>query len=216
MKFSGFRLTLQTVIIVLAFTSGGRAEEKDTAAVSAQELKTKIEYCQRCHQTSGQGIRAASPIPRLAGQQVEYIENQLRAFIERRRVHSVMENVAHFLSPAMQKGLAEHFHDLNPKPIGGAPQELVSGGKKIFEEGVPDANIPPCASCHGPDAKGNGAFPRLAGQLDEYVINKLLNWGQERGQDPANPDSSAIMQPIAHTMTKGQIAAVAAYLSYLE
>ena len=85
-----------------------------------------------------------------------------------------------------------------------------------MKRGVSDANIPPCASCHGPEAKGNGAFPRLAGQLDEYIQNKLLGWGRERGQDPANPDTSAIMQPIAHTLTKAQIAAVAAHLNYLE
>ncbi len=64
--------------------------------------------------------------------------------------------------------------------------------------------------------KVTGLFPRLAGQLDEYIINKLLNWGTERGQDAANPDTSAIMQPIAHTLTKAQITAVAAYLNYLE
>ena len=214
MKF--VRLHLQTAILAVVFAASAHAESKDTAAVSAQDLQTKIEYCQRCHQASGQGIRAASPIPRLAGQQVEYIENQLRAFIEHRRTHSVMENVAHNLSPAMQRGIAEHFRDLNPKPIGGAPKELVAGGKQIYEEGVPDANVPPCASCHGPEAKGNGAFPRLAGQLDEYIINKLLNWSDERGQDPANPDTSAIMQPIAHVLTKAQVAAVAAYLNYLE
>jgi len=210
------QLALQTTILVFAFAAASRAEEKDAPPFSAQDLQAKIEYCQRCHQPSAQGIRAASPIPRLAGQQVEYLENQLRAFIEHRRVHSVMYNVVHNLSPAMQRALAEHFRDLNPKPIGGAPKELVAGGKKIYEEGVPDANVPPCASCHGPEAKGNGAFPRLAGQLDEYVINKLLNWGNERGQDAANPDTSAIMQPIAHTLTKAQIAAVAAYVNYLE
>ncbi len=215
MKFVSFQLALQTAILAVVFAAAGRAEEKDTS-LSAKDLQTKIEYCQRCHQQTGQGIRAASPIPRLAGQQVEYFENQLQAFIEHRRLHSVMENVAHNLSPAMRRGIAEHFRDLNPKPVGGAPKELVAGGKQIYEEGVPDANIPPCASCHGPEAKGNGAFPRLAGQLDEYIQNKLLNWSNERGQDLANPDTSAIMQPIAHTLTKGQIAAVAAYLNYLE
>jgi cytochrome c553 len=56
----------------------------------------------------------------------------------------------------------------------------------------------------------------LAGQLDDYIINKLANWSNERGQDPANPDTSAIMQPIAHRLTPAQIAAVAAYLNYLE
>jgi hypothetical protein len=41
-----------------------------------------------------------------------------------------MYNVAHVLSPAMQAALAKYFHDLNPKPVGGAPQELVAAGKK--------------------------------------------------------------------------------------
>jgi cytochrome c553 len=56
----------------------------------------------------------------------------------------------------------------------------------------------------------------LAGQLQDYILNKLVNWSSERGQDPKNPDTSAIMEPIAHGLTKPQIAAVAAYLNYLE
>jgi cytochrome c553 len=127
-----------------------------------------------------------------------------------------MYNVAHVLNPAMQAALAQHFSGLNPKPLGGAPKELVAAGKKIYEEGVPDAQVPPCASCHGPGGKGDGEFPRLAGQLHDYIFNKLVNWSSERGQDAANPDASAIMQPIAHNLTKAQITAVAAYLNYLE
>ena len=60
-------------------------------------------------------------MPRLAGQQPQYIENQLRAFIERRRTNPIMFNVAHVLSPSMLTALAAHFRDLNPKPFGGAP-----------------------------------------------------------------------------------------------
>jgi cytochrome c553 len=180
------------------------------------ELQAKVQYCSECHQPSGQGYRGATPIPRLAGQQTEYFQNQLHAFIERRRTNKFMFKVAHSLSPALLSALAAHFSELNPKPLGGAPRELADTGKKIFEEGVPDANIPPCSSCHGPEAKGNGAFPRLAGQLYPYLIKVLTNWEKERGQDAANPDTSAIMQPIAHNLTESQIKAVAAYLSYLE
>jgi len=183
---------------------------------SQQELQAKLAYCKTCHGLSGQGYRGANPMPRLAGQQTEYLENQLRAFIERRRTNPIMNNVAHVLSPNMITALATHFKDLNPKPLGGAPQELVVAGKKIYQEGVPGTDIPACASCHGPEAKGDGAFPRLAGQLPDYILRKLVNWSKERGQDPANPDTSAIMEPIAHGLTEPQIKAVAAYLSYLE
>jgi cytochrome c553 len=205
---------LLVAILVNAFPLVGSAEE--AGAVSPRDLQAKINYCKTCHGVNGQGFRGAYPMPRLAGQQTEYLENQLQAFIERRRTNPVMFNVAHVLSPAMLKGLGEHFKDLNPKPLGGAPKELASAGKKIYEEGVPEANIAPCASCHGPDAKGNGAIPRLAGQLHDYTSNKLTNWGKERGQDRAKPDTSAIMEPIAHGLTPQQISAIAAYVSFLE
>ena len=127
-----------------------------------------------------------------------------------------MFNVSHVLSPAMLTALSTYFRDLTPKPLGGAPRDALAAGKQIYEEGVPAAEVPPCASCHGADAKGADAFPRLAGQLHDYMIRKLTNWDKERGQDKANPDNSAIMQPIAHNLTEAQIKAVAAYLSYLE
>lgn len=154
-------------------------------------------------------------MPRLAGQQPQYLESQLQSFIEHRRINPVMRNVAHVLSPEMVAALSAHFQSLNPEPIDGGPKELAPEGKKIFEEGVPSAEVPPCSSCHGDDAKGIGEFPRLAGQLDDYIIGELTNWSKERGLDPAKPDSSAIMAPIAEKLTDHQIAAVAAYLSGL-
>jgi len=209
---------LKALVVVLAivYATVGHAEDKVTAAVSEQELQAKTDYCKTCHGVSGQGFRGSFPMPRLAGQQPEYLTNQLQAFIDRRRKNPVMFNVAHVLSPAMLKALAEHFRDLNPKPLGGGSKELVAAGKKIYEDGVPSAEVPPCATCHGPEAKGADAFPRLAGQLNDYVAKKLLNWSKERGQDPAKPDNSAIMQPIAHGLTEDQVNAVAAYLSFLE
>jgi cytochrome c553 len=178
-------------------------------------LKAKTDYCKTCHGIEGQGFRGSFPMPRLAGQQPEYIANQLQAFIERRRTNPVMFNVAHVLDPAMVQALSEYFKDLNPKPLGGAPKELVPEGRKIYEEGIPSANVPPCAACHGPDGKGADAFPRLAGQLHDYIFRKLTNWEKERGQNKEKPDTSAIMQPIAHDLTEAQIKAVAAYVSQL-
>jgi cytochrome c553 len=188
----------------------------DASAVSKQELQAKLEYCEECHGSSARGFRGYYPIPRLAGQQTEYLKNQLQAFVEHRRKNNIMFHVSRVLSPAMITALVANFHDLNAKPLGGAQKEPISVGKRIFEEGIPDANVPACSSCHGSDAKGNGAFPRLAGQLFDYIVKKLTDWDKERGQDPGDPDPSAIMQPIARSLTESQIKAVAAYLSDLE
>ena len=209
------RSVLLTTAVAVMVAGTARAQEK--GSVSPQELKAKTDYCKTCHGLAGQGFRGSFPMPRLAGQQPEYLKNQLQAFIERRRTNPVMFNVAHVLSPSMLTALADHFKDLNPKPLGGAPQELEAEGKKSLSTRVfRSAEVPPCASCHGPDAKGADAFPRLAGQLNDYIIRKLTNWDKERGQDKDKPDNSAIMQPIAHNLTEAQIKAVASYLSYLE
>jgi cbb3-type cytochrome c oxidase subunit III len=178
---------------------------------TSQEVQAKLTYCEVCHGVAAQGFQGYYPIPRLAGQQVAYIQNQLQGFTEKKRTNNIMFNVGHVLSPAMIAALANSFHDLNPKPLGNAPKDLVDEGKKIFEQGVPSANVLACATCHGPDGKGSDQFPRLAGQLSAYVTLQLTNWSKERAEN-----NSAIMAPIARGLTDAQIKAVAAYVSYLE
>src|SRR5260370_17268744 len=96
---------------------------------------------------------------RLVGQQPEYLENQLRAFIERRRTNPVMFNVAHVLGPSMVTALAAYFKDLDPKPLRGAAIELAAAGKKIYQEGISGTDVPPSASCPVPAPKHQDPFP---------------------------------------------------------
>jgi cytochrome c553 len=217
MKLISKQLLLHIAITAMAFPALGNAENRESTALSQRDLYAKLVYCKTCHGLAGQGYRGSSPMPRLAGQQTEYLENQLLAFVEHRRKNSVMFNAVSGLSPAMIKAVAEHFKDLNPKPLEGAPREqLLATGKKLYEEGVPGVDIQPCSTCHGPDAKGDGASPRLAGQLPDYTFKALVNWSKERGQDLAKPDMSAIMEPFAQSLTEAQVSAVAAYLGSLE
>jgi cytochrome c553 len=179
-------------------------------------VQAKLAYCEDCHGRAAQGFHGYYPIPRLAGQQTEYLKNQLQAFIEHRRTNNIMFNVAHSLSPAMIDALAADFRALNPPPLGGGARRLVPVGEKIFQNGVPEANVAACAACHGPEGQGIGEIPRLAGQLHDYLYNKLINWSKERGQNPTEPDISAVMSPVAHSLTRPQVEAIAAYLSYLK
>jgi cytochrome c553 len=210
------RRAAQAVLLTFLVTTASGAKAAESPTVSQRDLQAKMGYCKTCHGVSGRGFRGYYPIPRLAGQQTKYIENQLKAFIEHRRTNNIMFNVAHVLSPEMLSALAKSFNELNPEPLGGAPKELMAAGKKLFEEGVAKANVPPCTTCHGEEAKGDGDFPRLAGQLNDYVFAKLKNWSTERGQNPKQPDTSAIMEPIAHGLDDAQIKAVAAYVSSLQ
>jgi cytochrome c553 len=215
-KRVGLRAVL-LLAIVAALAASAHAETPAKGTVPKGELQAKIAYCENCHGVSAQGFHGYYPIPRLAGQQPDYIKNQLEAFIEHRRTNNIMFNVSHVLSPAMVDALTESFQQLDPKPLATpAPEDLIAAGKKIYDEGLAKSDVPPCAGCHGPQAKGESQFPRLAGQLSDYVVAKLTNWTKERGQNPDKPDASAIMQPIAHSLNGQQIKAVAAYLNQLQ
>jgi len=214
-------MLLGAMLLTAIQVVSARAGEPKPAAVSERALAAKIEFCKTCHGLSAQGFRGATTMPRLAGQTVEYIEGQLNAFIERRRANRFMYNVARVLSPEMRTALATHFSGLKAPPLRGGPREftaedLMAEGKTIFEEGVPARDVPPCLSCHGTQAKGDSAFPRLAGQPNDYIVAKLTNWETERGLDPSTPDFSITMLPIVRGLNKSQIKAVAAYLSELD
>lgn len=209
----GLRAALPAALLTAIFIVAGHAEERGQAARAG--LEAKLEYCKTCHGLQGQGYMGYFPMPRLAGQQPDYIEAQLRAFIERRRTNPIMFNVAHVLSPSMLTALATHFKTLDPRPFGGAPRGSLSEGKKIFQEGLPEANVPACSACHGMEGKGQNEIPRLAGQLYAYTVGQLTGWKKERGQGSA-VDTSAIMAPTAHNLTRSQVEAVAAYVSYLQ
>jgi len=213
MKFIGLHSALLTAILAIAFSLAGSADGSGRNAPRPRAA-SKIEYCKDCHGASGQGYHGYLVMPRLAGQTPEYFENQLRAFAERTRERALFINMArvHGMSPEMRAALATQFSGLNPSPFGGGPRHLVATGRQIFQEGVPEANVPACAACHGPEAQGEGPNARLAGQLFPYTIKELKNWSSERGAD----SQAAIMAPIARALSESQIVAIAAYLSYLK
>jgi cytochrome c553 len=227
MKLVTLQLVLQMAILTVVISAPRQADAADTAAHSRRGLQgrteyrglqAKIEYCTDCHGTSGRGYYGDVTMPRLAGQPPDYLENQLRAFADRNRDKDFVINMSkvHGLSLEMRTALAIHFRDLDPGPIGGGPKNLVATGKTVYEEGVPEADIPACAACHGPEAKGQEAIPRLAGQLYPYIVKELTNCSKERGKGPAKDDTSATMASIAQSLTQSHIAALAAYLNYLK
>ena len=89
------RLALPPIALAIVSVAVAHAEKAATTVVAKQDLQAKVAYCETCHGASGRGFRGYYPIPRLAGQQPEYFENQLRAFTERRRTNNIMFNVAH-------------------------------------------------------------------------------------------------------------------------
>jgi cbb3-type cytochrome c oxidase subunit III len=213
MKMIGIRLA---AVLAIALPAAG-AMARD---VDRHGLQAKISYCKTCHGASGEGFRGFYTAPRLAGQTPLYIENQLRAMAKHTRdnpaARMFMTPVAANLDGETRKALAKYFSSERAAPSGGGPRNLAADGQKIFEDGVPDANVPACAACHGPDAKGSETVPRLAGQIYSYTAGQLMDWKIGlRAKDPETGEANT-MTPIAGSMSSAQIKAVAAYLSHLK
>ena len=213
MKVIGLHSAMLTAIVAIALALAGSADVSGRTAPRPR-VGSKVEYCMDCHGPSGRGYHGYLIMPRLAGQTPEYFESQLRAFAERTRERALFINMSrvHGMSPDMRASLAAQFRGFNPSPFGGGPRHLVATGRQIFQEGAPEANVPACAACHGPDAQGEGPNARLAGQLFPYTVKELKNWTSERGSG----GQAGIMAPIARALTEQQIVAIAAYLSYLK
>ncbi len=219
MKAGATALAIAALAIV--FPSGGQAANMAGNAAPKGAIKAKIQYCTECHGPSGRGYRAYYPIPQLAGQQVQYLENQFTALAGHNRDNPVakrfMVPIAERLTPGMRTAIAEYFSAQKPRPAGGGPKNLVAQGKQIFDEGLPNENVPACAACHGSNGEGSDLVPRVAGQMYAYTVEQLNGWGKGyRSKDPVSPENPNTMQAIATSMTKEQIAAVAAYLARLD
>ena len=208
-------LVVATAITIAMIPVRGRAGSSDA---HKGELQAKIEYCTYCHGSAGRGYRGFYTMPRLAGQTPEYIENQLRAFVELRRDRGIPIRMSrvHAVKPGMRTALAEHFSKLNPKTFDHGSGGHSGAGEKIYAEGVPESNVPACVACHGPQGLGTGPTPRLAGQLSSYTQKQLLTWSKSRGQDPSTVDTSAVMRPIAASLSKSQVEAISNYLNSLK
>jgi cytochrome c553 len=213
MRTTGLQLALSAGLLAVVFPAATRADDSATRQI----VEAKVHYCKDCHGQQGQGFRGAYPIPRLAGQNLAYLQAKADVILEHKRENVTADT---FMAPVLasvdskaRTEVYDHFSKLNPPPAFPGPKELATAGKKIFEEGVAQDDVPPCAGCHGPEAKGNGEIPRLAGQIYPYAVKVLTNWSiinKERAREDGRVIKSA-----AHRLSPSQIEAVAAYVSNL-
>jgi cytochrome c553 len=173
-------------------------------------LRKTIETCGTCHGVNGRSI--APTFPNLAAQTAPYIELQLHAFKDQSRAdpdaQAYMWGMASQLSDATITGVAGYF--AAQPAAAGTPGNaaLITQGKKLYEEGVPARQIPPCATCHGPRAQGMATFPRLAGQHAPYLLKQLLVIQSVLRTAP-------VMHGVVKDLSRDQMQAVVAYLESL-
>jgi cytochrome c553 len=192
--------------VSLAMGGIGFAAEAVTDARKTA-LKTTIQTCAACHGITGQSI--SPTFPNLAAQTVQYIELQLHAFKDQTRAdpdaQAYMWGMASPLDDVSISGLAAYFSKQSAAEGRSGNAALIAQGKDIFTEGVPARQIPPCATCHGVRAEGNGPFPRLAGQHAPYLLKQLLVIQSVLRTAP-------VMHGVIKDLNRDQMQSVVAYL----
>lgn len=174
-------------------------------------VKLARQVCSSCHNVDG---NATIPtFPKLAAQQKDYLVNQLNNFKTQARsdkyARDFMWGLTCNLDDKTIEGLAEYY--ASQKPVQGVATDprLMEQGKAIFEKGIQEKDVPPCASCHGANAEGMGKFPRLAGQHKPYIIRQLQVF------HTTHRPNWEIMQPIVKNLTEAEMEAIATYLQSL-
>jgi len=204
------RIRLKLAILALVSSAASSlAGDIETVSIG-HELAGR--NCAFCHGPSVQGFATA---PRLAGQQPAYIVNQLRSFYDHSRDNPLsqqyMWGAAAKLDSQTSHELAAYFAALEPQPAEDGNPQLVDIGRRLYDEGLPEGNIVPCLSCHGPNAQGVRDIPRLGGLSYAYLKRKLIQWGEGYHQSARAP-----MPGIARKLSEDQIAALASYLSFIK
>jgi cytochrome c553 len=112
------------------------------------------------------------------------------------------------LSDATIEALSTYYAAQAPSRAKTGDANLMARGKQIFEEGVASQGIPACATCHGPEARGNDIFPRLAGQHADYLVKQVLVIQNTLRAAP-------VMHDVIKNLSQDQTRAVATYLESL-
>ena len=198
---------LLPLALAVALCSAATAQDTGNAP---ETVRRAIHVCNACH---GEGGRSTQPAhPSLAGQQPQYLQQQLRDFRSQSRseanLKAYMWGVSALLDDATIAGLADYYAAQPPKPgtHGGDARQLATG-RRIYEQGLPARGVKACADCHGAAAEGAAGFPRLAGQQAAYVVGQLKVFRTT----PLRPHG-VLMKGELKGMDDAEMRAVAAYV----
>lgn len=183
--------------------------------------------CAACHSENGQGGKKGE-YPRIAGQQVKYLEAQLKNFRARARVNIPMfpytqerelpdediKEIAAYLSAiqldtkmptytgkedALTRLLMAEKVMIIPRAEGD-----LANGEKIYQK--------QCAACHGKTGLGRGMFPMLVGQYTNYLQRQVDLY--LKGDRPHDDDESTV--GVLNALKAEDIKDILAYLTSIQ
>ena len=195
-------------------------------AVDLEKGKEINGTCAACHGDQGAGGKKGE-YPRLAGQRIAYIENQLKNFRARTRVNIPMfpytqerelsnediKDISAYLAgielsskmptysgkeDALTKLLMAEKVMIIPRAEGN-----LGNGEAIYQK--------QCAACHGKAGKGRGMFPMLVGQYTNYLKRQVDLY--LKGDRPHDEDG---VVGVLNTLKEQDVQDILAYLTSIQ
>lgn len=200
-----------------ALTSKLQAVEGNQSKLAAtlEHGRERTALCVYCH--GADGISNRQYIPNLAGQRPTYLLRQMLNFANGDRKSDVMQPLAQRMTADDMVAVALYYSRMPNKAARQSGLQdydagLASRGKPIYRA--------KCAQCHGVTGEGGGAFPQLAGQKIDYVLNTLQMFAAPTSErDNAMLFNAARSNPqmvsVLKQLSARQLRAVANYIAVL-
>ncbi len=172
------------------------------AAEGDVEAGKSIAYtCLGCHGI--EGYRNAYPsfrVPKLGGQKAGYLEIALKGYRDGMRKHPTMVGQANSMSDQDIADVSAYLATLGT-------ETAAAGGT---EGAAPFDTAAACTACHGANGISiNAAWPTLAGQHEDYLLNALKQYRDGSRTDP-------VMTAQAALIAEEDLAKLAFYYSRLD
>lgn len=178
-----------------------KALQADPAALKAavDAGKKATFFCANCH--GEEGLSKTPDVPNLAGQNPGYLLEQIRKFGSGERKDAFMQGLIKVLKDEERLQIALYYASTSVRPT---PANAVQSakGKEIF------AKL--CTRCHGEQARGSEAYPRLAGQKLPYLQTSITRY-----RDNTGIRNNQLMTIATAPLKNDDIIAVANYLTQL-
>jgi cytochrome c553 len=180
------------LVVVLALAA---VAPRAQAAGDAVRGKRLAYTCLGCHGIEDyKSVYPTYSVPKLVGQQPEYLVAALKAYRSKERSHGTMYAQAASLSDQEMDDIAAYLSGATVLAVGAAARGT-----------APEKVTALCATCHGKNGVGIAPiYPTLAGQHVDYLERALTEY---RKGDRKN----AVMPAFALQLSEAEIKAVAQY-----
>ena len=158
-------------------------------------------FCANCHGEGGNSVK--SDIPNLAGQNTQYIIEQVRQFSEGRRKNEFMEGLIKALNPDEKIGIVVFYSNQDVVHRPATDAALAAQGKTLYDRN--------CFRCHGEQGRGSDKFARIAGQQAEYLSLSLKRYRSGTG-----PRVDPLMAASTRNLSDNDIRALVAYVASMK